>query len=137
MQGRFGAVVDTAEGFSTQEMLAVADLFITDYSSTLYEAALVGVPSYFLAPDLDDYLDSRDFYLDYRTDLPGPIVRTVDELVAAVAAGAATTDDAEAFARRWVQVPGDAEPEAGATPCADAIATMVVSAVAGRTAPPA
>ncbi len=137
MQGRFGTTVDTAEGFSTQEMLTVADLFITDYSSTLYEAALAGVPSYFLAPDLDDYLDSRDFYLDYRNDLPGPIVRTIDELVTAVSANAATTADAESFARRWVQVPHHPEPAAGATPCADAIAAMVVAAVAGRTGPPA
>ncbi len=129
MHGRFGADVDTADGFSTQEMLFVADLFITDYSSTLYEAAVVGVPSYFLAPDLDDYLASRDFYLDYRHDLPGPIVRTVEELADAVAAGRATPADATAFARRWVQVPGDPAPEAGATVCADAIAARVVAAV--------
>ncbi|RZI93521.1 MAG: CDP-glycerol glycerophosphotransferase family protein, partial [Microbacterium sp.] len=130
MHGRFGADVDTADGFSTQEMLFVADLFITDYSSALYEAAVVGVPSYFLVPDLDDYLASRDFYLDYRNDLPGPIVRTVGALADAVAAERATPADAAAFAHRWVQVPGDPAPEAGATPCADAIAARVVAAVA-------
>lgn len=130
MHGRFGADVDTADGFSTQEMLFVADLFITDYSSALYEAAVVGVPSYFLVPDIDDYLASRDFYLDYRNDLPGPIVRTVAALADAVAAERATPADAAAFAHRWVQVPGDPAPEAGATPCADAIAARVVAAVA-------
>jgi CDP-glycerol glycerophosphotransferase (TagB/SpsB family) len=129
MHGRFGDEVDTAEGFSTQEMLHVADLFITDYSSALYEAALVGVPSYFLVPDLDDYLASRDFYLDYRRDLPGPIVRTVDGLVDAVARGAAGPEDAVAFAERWVQVPGNPRPSAGATPCADEIARLVIGAV--------
>lgn len=132
MHGRFGADVDTADGFSTQEMLLVADLFITDYSSALYEAAVVGVPSYFLVPDLDEYLSSRDFYLDYRRDLPGPIVRTVEELVAAVAADGATRADAAAFARRWVQVPGDPAPAAGATPCADDIARRLIAAVDAR-----
>lgn len=122
MHGAFGDEVDTADGFSTQEMLHVADLFITDYSSALYEAAVVGVPSYFLAPDLDEYLSSRNFYLDYRTDLPGPIVRTIEELTSAVSAEAATASDARTFAQRWVEVPGDPSPEAGATPCADAIA---------------
>nr|WP_206686544.1 CDP-glycerol glycerophosphotransferase family protein [Microbacterium invictum] len=135
MHGRFGTTVDTAEGFSTQEMLAVADIFVTDYSSTLYEAAVVGVPTYFLTPDLDDYLDSRDFYLDYRRDLPGPIVTSVEELVGAVAAGAATPADAAAFAHRWVQVPGDPVPAPGATPCADAIAATVLSAVTERATP--
>lgn len=132
MHGRFGGDVDTADGFSTQEMLLIADVFITDYSSALYEAAVVGVPSYFLVPDLDEYLASRDFYLDYRRDLPGPIVRTVPELAEAIAAEKATPADAAAFARRWVQVPGDPEPRAGATVCADAIASRVVAATTGR-----
>lgn len=135
MHGRFGEGVDTADGFSTQEMLTVADLFITDYSSALYEAAVVGVPSYFLVPDLDEYLASRDFYLDYRRDLPGPIVRTIDDLAAAVAAGGADEADAAAFAKRWVQVPGDPAPAAGATPCADRIAGLVLDAVGRRRHP--
>lgn len=126
MLGHFGSGIDTAAGFSTQELLHIADLFITDYSSALYEAALVGVPSYFLAPDLDDYLASRDFYLDYRRDLPGPIVGDIAELVEAIAAEQATSADAAAFARRWVQVPGDPEPAAGSTPCADEIARIVL-----------
>lgn len=129
MHAAFGGDVDTAEGFSTQEMLTIADLFITDYSSALYEAAVVDVPSYFLTPDLDDYLASRDFYLDYRHDLPGPIVRTVAELADAVAAETATRADAAAFAERWVQVPGGVAPSPGATPCADAIARIVADAL--------
>ncbi|MEU2203393.1 CDP-glycerol glycerophosphotransferase family protein [Microbacterium oleivorans] len=124
MHADFGPEVDTGGGFSTQEMLAIADLFITDYSSALYEAAVLDIPTYFLAPDLETYLESRDFYLDYRRDLPGPIVRTVDELTTAVAADAASTEDARRFAARWVQAP--VHSAAGATPCADAIATMVL-----------
>ncbi len=129
MHGSFGEAVDTAEGFSTQELLMVADLFITDYSSALFEAAVAEVPSYFLAPDLDDYLESRDFYLDYRTDLPGPIARTVDALVEQISREAATRADAVAFAARWVEVPDAAPPAAGATPCADHIAAIVRDAI--------
>ena len=116
--------MDTGGGFSTQEMLAIADLFITDYSSALYEAAVLDIPTYFLAPDLESYLESRDFYLDYRQDLPGPIVRTVDELASSVKAHAASPEDARRFADRWVQVP--VHPAAGGTPCADTIATMAL-----------
>ena len=126
MDRSFAAGTDTAPGFTTQEMLSVADLFITDYSSALFEAAVVGLPSYFLAPDLDEYLATRDVYLDFRADLPGPIVASVDELVAAVGAGVATSEDAAAFCSRWVQVPGGGEATAGATPCADRIAQLVV-----------
>ncbi|CAL4860535.1 CDP-glycerol glycerophosphotransferase family protein [Microbacterium sp. MM2322] len=120
--------VDTAEGFSTQEMLTVADVFITDYSSTLFEAAVRGVPTYFLAPDLDEYLATRDFYLDYRRDLPGPVCTTVAELVSAIDSGAANAADAAAFARRWV-----AETDAATgRSCTDRIARLVLDRVDGH-----
>ncbi len=125
MHGDFGPDVDTGGDFSTQEMLAVADVFITDYSSALYEAAVLEIPTYFLTPDLDAYLASRDFYLDYRRDLPGPIVATVDHLAEAVGRKDASPADARRFAKRWVQIPGDPTPVAGATPCADAIADLI------------
>ncbi|HEU0256803.1 MAG TPA: CDP-glycerol glycerophosphotransferase family protein [Microbacteriaceae bacterium] len=127
MSAEFGAGVDTAPGFSTQEMLQVADLFVTDYSSTLFEAAVVGVPCYFLAPDLDEYVSSRDFYLDYRHDLPGPVVRSIGGLVTAVRAGGGTAAKARRFAERWVEVPETAGPSA--TVCADRVATLVVAAL--------
>lgn len=120
----FGADVDTAPGFSTQDMLQVADVFITDYSSALYEAALLGVPCYFIAPDLDDYLASRDFYLDYRHDLPGPVVFDVPALAAAISDGRSTVGSVRAFGDRWVQVP-TAKAGSG-TPCADTIAALVL-----------
>lgn len=129
MEADFGPDVDVAPGFSTQDLLNVADVFITDYSSTLYEAAVLGVPSYFLAPDLEEYLASRDFYLDYRSDLPGPILRDIDALVAAIGRRAAKAEDAVDFAAQWVQVPGEAAPQPGATPCADEIARLVLGEV--------
>ncbi|MFT4213951.1 MAG: CDP-glycerol glycerophosphotransferase family protein [Microbacterium sp.] len=127
MQVQLPPDLDTGDGFSTQEMLTIADIFITDYSSALYEAALAGIPTYFLAPDLDEYLASRDFYLDFRRELPGPIVRSVDELTAAVAAHVATANDAVDFAQRWVEIPHDES----ATPCTDEIADIVIDAVSG------
>lgn len=125
MQGTFPSIVDTTEGFSTQEMLSVADLFITDYSSALYEAAIVGVPSYFLAPDIDEYLKARDFYLDYRKDLPGPIVSSVAELTEAVRSRRASPHEALAFAERWVTVPPGGGPHA----CADHIVAVILASL--------
>ncbi len=135
MSADFGSEVDTAPGFSTQDLLHVADLFITDYSSALFEAAVVGVPCYFIAPDLDEFFATRDFYLDYRHDLPGPISHTLPELSAEVARSAATREQSHAFARQWVAVPGDPAPAPGASPCADHIAHLVYDTMnATRTA---
>jgi len=122
----FGPDIDTAPGFTTQQLLQIADLFITDYSSALYEAAVLGVPSYFLAPDLDEYIASRDFYLDYRSELPGPIVRDLPALASAISASQSTPAIVAAFADRWIQAP---PADSTTAPCADAIAGIVLNAM--------
>jgi len=128
------AEVDVTPDFSTLELLSVADVFVTDYSTTIAEAALCAVPSYILAPDLDDYLDARGFYFDFVEGMPGPVVRDVESLVRAVAASAATIEGAESFARRWVEIPGESEPRPGDAPCADEIAALVLAHVSRASA---
>lgn len=66
--------------YGTMEMMQVADLLITDYSSVIFEAALLGRPMVFYCPDFDQY--DRDFYLDYDKELPGPLFKTEEDLLA-------------------------------------------------------
>ncbi|WP_243228286.1 CDP-glycerol glycerophosphotransferase family protein [Microbacterium sp. CIAB417] len=102
----------TAPGMSTQEMLLVADIFITDYSSAVFEAAVAGVPSYLLAPDLDQYSVRRDFYAKYPEDLGLPLARSIEEIEEQVRAGAgesAVTGRIQSFiAARSASPPGQA-----------------------------
>jgi CDP-glycerol glycerophosphotransferase (TagB/SpsB family) len=79
----------TAPGISTQDMLLVSDIFITDYSSAVFEAAVAEVPSYLIAPDLDEYAQRRDFYIAYPDDLGLPMASSLDELVEMVRDGVA------------------------------------------------
>ena len=69
------------------ELMLVADVLVTDYSSAIFEFALLGRPIAFLAPDADAYERERGFYLDFRRDMPGPIFATTAELAAAIRAG--------------------------------------------------
>lgn len=94
-----------APGMSTQDLLLVADVFITDYSSAVFEAAVAGVPSYLIAPDLDDYTHRRDFYVRYPEDLGLPMARDIDELVAQVREGASNIGTVAQFV---AEVPGAA-----------------------------
>jgi CDP-glycerol glycerophosphotransferase (TagB/SpsB family) len=87
----------TAPGMSTQELLLVADVFITDYSSAVFEAAVAEVPSYLIAPDLDDYTQRRDFYVRYPEDLGLPMARSIEELVGQVREGASNIRTVAAF----------------------------------------
>lgn len=78
-----------APGISTQDLLLVADVFITDYSSAVFEAAVAEVPSYLLAPDLDEYAQRRDFYIRYPDDLGLPMASSIEELTEMVRRGEA------------------------------------------------
>ncbi len=70
-------------GIPTEELLCVADVLITDYSSVLFDYLLYEKPVVLFAPDLEQYEASRGFYLDYR-QIPYPIAGTGEELKEAV-----------------------------------------------------
>jgi CDP-glycerol glycerophosphotransferase (TagB/SpsB family) len=61
---------------NVNNLMMISDILINDYSSTFFEAALLGKPVVFLTKDLDEYLDDRGFYFDFRTFVPGPICPT-------------------------------------------------------------
>ncbi len=62
-----------------QELLYVSDALITDYSSSIWDAALGGVKAFLYAPDLNAYLTERDFYTDIHT-WPFPLGTGMEEL---------------------------------------------------------
>lgn len=59
---------------ATHEMMNIADLLITDYSSIIFDYSLLDRPIAFYCYDYGEY--NRDFYLDYEKDLPGEIFKT-------------------------------------------------------------
>jgi len=65
----------------TEESLVIADILITDYSSIIFDFALLEKPILFYAPDLDVYYDKRGFYFDYKSFVPGPISYSKEELL--------------------------------------------------------
>jgi len=62
-----------------QELLIASDIMITDYSSCMYEFALMNKPVFLYINDYDKYKNERDFYFDLLT-LPFPHVNNVSEL---------------------------------------------------------
>jgi len=73
-------VVDASGEPDANEVLLAADLLVTDYSSIIFEYALLGRPMAFLAPDLTAYERERGFFFDYRTGVPGPVVENTEAL---------------------------------------------------------
>lgn len=81
------------------ELMLVSDVLVSDYSSVIYEFALLDRPILFLAPDEDAYDLERGFYFDFRRDAPGPIFEDTTGLAEAIRAGAFDLGRVSAFAR--------------------------------------
>lgn len=64
--------------FSTNDLMFVSDMLITDYSSVIFEYALLKKPIAFFCYDLATY--NRGFYLKYPEDLPGDVYENQEEL---------------------------------------------------------
>lgn len=69
---------------STHRLLPVIDLLITDFSSILFDYSLFNKPAVLYAPDYDEYVRGRGFYMNFETDLPYPIVKSERNLCNAV-----------------------------------------------------
>ena len=82
-----GFAIDVSDHPDINELMLVADVLVTDYSSAIFEFALLNRPMAFFAPDYEAYERERGFYLDFRSDVPGPIFETTDALADYLRAG--------------------------------------------------
>ena len=83
-----GFAVDVSDHPDINELMLVSDVLITDYSSAIYEFALLDRPMVFFAPDYPEYERERGFYFDYRSGVPGPIFTATRPLAEHLRAGA-------------------------------------------------
>ncbi len=76
-----GFVYNVSDYDDINELYIISDLLITDYSSVFFDYANLNRPILFYMYDYDDYKNHlRDFYFDL-SELPGPIVKTEDDLI--------------------------------------------------------
>lgn len=74
-------IYDVSKVDDINELYIISDILITDYSSVFFDYANLKKPIVFYMYDLEAYRDDiRGFYFDI-SELPGPIVRTEDELI--------------------------------------------------------
>jgi CDP-ribitol ribitolphosphotransferase len=95
--GLAGFVVDASAEPEINDLMLVSDVLITDYSSAMYEFALLERPMAFFAPDHAAYEAERGFYLDYPADLPGPAFESTADLAAWLRAGSFDLDRVRRF----------------------------------------
>lgn len=82
-----GVVVDVSAYPDVSELYVLADALITDYSSVMFDFAILRKPIVIYAPDYDHYVErSRGTYFDLREVSPGPFVETEEDLFEALEA---------------------------------------------------
>jgi len=76
---------DLTSHHDVTELMLIADVLVTDYSSVMFDFANTGRPMVFYTHDYEDYVrDERGTYVDLRDIAPGPLVSDTSALVAAL-----------------------------------------------------
>ena len=67
------------------ELYLISDILITDYSSVFFDFANLKRPILFYTYDLDEYENElRGFYIDIRNEVPGPLLKTTEEVIESI-----------------------------------------------------
>ena len=66
------------------DMLFIANYVISDYSCIIYEAAILNIPLFFFAFDLEEYLNNRGLTIDYKKELPGFVSEDANSIIEAI-----------------------------------------------------
>ncbi len=86
------------------DAMCASDMVISDYSSLIFEYALLKKPMIFFAYDLEEYDRERSFYYDYKSFVPGMIVTDTEGILNAVRKNETDFDieQVEKFAQKFM-----------------------------------
>ena len=81
----FGAdkLVDVTNYDDVQELIAIADVMISDYSSAIFDFLLTKKPGFIYATDIDEYSNERGMYYSIY-DTPFSVAKNNDELCSVI-----------------------------------------------------
>ncbi|WP_217169974.1 bifunctional glycosyltransferase family 2 protein/CDP-glycerol:glycerophosphate glycerophosphotransferase [Streptomyces sp. AC512_CC834] len=104
---RTGRIVDVSGHARVEELYLAADALITDYSSAMFDYAVLDRPIISYVPDWDVYSAVRGTYFDLLQEPPGAVATTQAELLGLLASGAydrpETTERRDIFRRRFCE----------------------------------
>jgi CDP-glycerol glycerophosphotransferase len=78
--GDHARVVDASAHPSIEELSIASDLLVTDYSSLMFDYAVLNRPIVIYAPDWDEYRTQRGTNFDLMAEPPGAVATNQDEL---------------------------------------------------------
>jgi CDP-glycerol glycerophosphotransferase len=91
-----GAIVDVSAFPVVEDLYLAADVLITDYSSAMFDYAVLDRPVVIHAPDWPTYQELRGVYFDLMEQPPGAVASSAAELFEIFATGAESGAEATA-----------------------------------------
>lgn len=80
-EGTFAFDMTRKKGMTINELMTVADILISDYSSVVFEYALFERPMIFFTYDIDEYIDERGLYYNFEEITPGPMFENNEDII--------------------------------------------------------
>lgn len=65
----------------THDLFTISECLISDFSSIIFDYALLNKPMFFYVPDLDGYLEKLGCFVEYEKMMPGPICFDEESLI--------------------------------------------------------
>ncbi|HYJ77674.1 MAG TPA: CDP-glycerol glycerophosphotransferase family protein, partial [Actinomycetes bacterium] len=90
-------VIDVADHPRIEDLYLAADVLVTDYSSVMFDYAVLDRPIVIYAPDWDEYRTLRGTYFDLLAEPPGHVVTTEDGLAEVLTSRRAWDDESTAY----------------------------------------
>lgn len=87
---KLGALVQLIHGnvqyneADVNELMRIADVFITDYSSTMFNYTHLNKAAIFFTPDIDIYNERRGIYFDIDRKSPGAVAKNTQDIIEAI-----------------------------------------------------
>lgn len=72
------SIINVTRYHDMQELLCIADVLITDYSSSMFDMSMLNKPCILFATDIEQY--DRGYYFKF-TEMPYPVARSNEELI--------------------------------------------------------
>lgn len=94
-------VIDVSNYPVVNDLLVVTDILISDYSSLPYEFALLEKPQLFFAYDVKSYAQESGFWNEYESVVPGPIVRSTEEIIRHIQENQFNLENLRTFSAKW------------------------------------
>lgn len=93
---------------SINELMIVSDVLVSDYSATIFDFSILQRPIICFAYDLDEYANERGLEMDIRTEMPGGVISTEEEVINSILAKDKNEliDEVVAFNKRYIKYGG-------------------------------